>query len=88
LDIFEIIEQKNNKASKWDLLKVVGTQAQFHFWVEDFLLKDKFITINEIKDHLLFSKTENGEFLHELLKNGKLMKALLKVSGKRLRKNI
>lgn len=88
MDIFEIIQQKSNRASKWDLLKVVGTESQFHFWVEDFLVKDKFISVDEVEGHSFFCKTDSGELLHELLKNGRMMKAFLRVSGKRLRRNI
>ena len=29
--------------SKWDLTKVVGTESQFHYWIEEFLFKDKFV---------------------------------------------
>ena len=88
MDLFEIIQQKSNRASKWDLLKVLGTESQFHFWVEDFLVKDKFISVDEVEGHSFFSKTDSGELLHELLKNGRMMKAFLRVSGKRLRRNI
>ena len=88
MDLFEIIQHKSNRASKWDLLKVVGTESQFHFWVEDFLVKDKFISVDEVEGHSFFGKTDSGELLHELLKNGRMMKAFLRVSGKRLRRNI
>jgi hypothetical protein len=33
-----------------------------------------------------FKKTEKGELFHKLLKNGDIMKSLLRVSGKRLRR--
>jgi predicted transcriptional regulator len=86
LDLLEKIREKDNKASKWDLLKVVGTESQFHFWVEDFLVKDKFVSVNEVAGHSVYSKTDNGEQLHKLLTNGRILKALLRVSGKRLKK--
>ena len=42
-DLFDCIDKRNGKASKWDLIKVVGTESQFHYWLEEFLLRDKFI---------------------------------------------
>jgi hypothetical protein len=84
-ELFDCIDEKNGKASKWDLIKVVGTEAQFHYWVEEFLLKDKFIEEQIEANHYFYRKTETGELLQRLLKNGRIMQALLKVSGKKLR---
>jgi hypothetical protein len=36
-------------------------------------------------NHFFYRKTEAGELLQQLLKNGKIMNALLRVSGKKLR---
>ena len=83
--LFECIDEKNGRASKWDLIKVVGTESQFHYWVEEFLLKDKFVEEKFESDHYFYRKTETGELLQGLLKNGKIMHALLRVSGKKLR---
>ena len=85
LELLDCIDGKNGSASKWDLIKVVGTEAQFHYWVEEFLLKDKFIEQQLVTNHHSYRKTENGELLKQLLKNGKIMHALLRVSGKKLR---
>ena len=84
-DLFDCIDEKNGKASKWDLIKVVGTESQFHYWVEEFLLKDKFLSEYVESNHCFYMKTENGELLQRLLKNGRIMHALLRVSGKKLR---
>lgn len=84
-DLFDCIDEKNGKASKWDLIKVVGTESQFHYWVEGFLLKDKFLAEHVESNHCFYMKTENGELLQRLLKNGRIMHALLRVSGKKLR---
>ena len=84
-DLFDCIDEKNGKASKWDLIKVVGTESQFHYWVEEFLLKDKFLAEYVESNHCFCMKTENGELLQRLLKNGRIMHALLRVSGKKLR---
>ena len=85
LELLDCVDGKNGRASKWDLIKVVGTEAQFHYWVEEFLLKDKFFEEQRESDHYFYRKTENGELLHRLLKNGSIMHALLRVSGKKLR---
>lgn len=87
LELFDCIDEKNGKASKWDLLKVVGTESQFHYWIEEFLLKDKFFEEHQASNRCFYKKTESGELLHKLLKNGKILHALLRVSGKRLRRD-
>lgn len=85
LELFDCIDEKNSRASKWDLIKIVGTESQFHYWVEEFLLKDKLIEEQLESNHYFYRKTETGELLHKMLKNGRIMQALLKVSGKKLR---
>lgn len=87
LELFDCIDQKGDRASKWDLIKVVGTESQFHYWVEEFLLRDKFIEEQQESNHYFYKKTETGELLHKLLKNGRIMRALLRVSGKKLRRD-
>lgn len=87
LDLFDCIDERNGQASKWDLIKVVGTESQFRFWVEDFLLRDKFVEKQRKSKRYFYGKTESGELLHKMLKNGKIMAALLRVSGKRLRRS-
>ena len=86
LELLDCIDQKEGKASKWDLVKILGNESQFQHWVTNFLLKDKFIKEIQESNHTFYSKTENGEFFHRLLKNGKIVHALLRVSGKRLRR--
>ena len=86
LDLMDCIDEKNGEASKWDLIKVVGTESQFHYWIEEFLLKEKFVEEQQDSNHYFYKKTETGELLHRLLKNGKIMHTMLRVSGKRLRR--
>ncbi len=86
LEILDCIDQKNGKASKWDLIKILGNESQFQHWITNFLIKDKFIQEIEESKRSFYSKTESGKFFHKLLKNGKLVHALLRVSGKRLRR--
>lgn len=85
LEILDCIEDKG-EASKWDLLKVLGTSWQFHHWIEDFMLKEKFISERKEKNHYFYSRTDLGVQFHELLRNGRLLKAFIKISGKRLRR--
>ena len=87
LELFDCIDEKNGQASKWDLIKVVGTESQFHYWIEEFLLKDKFVEEQQTSNRSFYKKTESGELLHRMLKNGKIMHALVRVSGKRLRRD-
>jgi predicted transcriptional regulator len=86
LELLDCIDEKNGEASKWDLIKVVGTESQFHYWIEEFLLRDKFVERQQMSNRSFYKKTEAGELLHRLLKNGKIMHAMLRVSGKRLRR--
>lgn len=87
LELLDCIDEKNGAASAWDLIKVVGTESQFHYWIEEFLLRDKFVEEQQTSNRSFYRKTDAGELLHRLLKNGKIMRALLRVSGRRLRRD-
>lgn len=85
LNLFDCINEKG-EATRWDLIKILGNTEQFRLWVEDFLLKEKLVEERRESKRYFYKKTETGELFHKLLKNGKIMKAFLRVSGKRLRK--
>ena len=85
LELLECVEQKG-KATKWDLIKILGTGSQFIHWIENFLIKENFIQERKEGNHYFYRMTRNGNQFHELLKNGKLMKAFIQISGKRLRR--
>jgi hypothetical protein len=85
LELLDCIDQKEGKASKWDLIKILGNEAQFRQWMDNFLIKDKFVDEIHESGRYLYKKTQNGEILHTLLRNGKMIRALLRMSGKRLR---
>lgn len=87
LELLNCIDQNNGRASKWDLIKIVGNESQFRHWVTEFLIKDKFITDKQESNYIFYMKTQTGELLHKLLKNGDLVRAFLKLSGKRLRRS-
>lgn len=85
LNLFDCINEKG-EATRWDLIKILGNTEQFRLWVEDFLLKEKLVKERRESKHYFYKKTESGELFHTLLKNGKIMKEFLRVSGKRLRR--
>jgi len=58
---------------------VVGTESQFHYWVEEFLLRDMFVEEQREVNRYSYRKTEVGELLHRPLRNGKIMYALLRL---------
>ena len=86
LELPNCIDQNNARASKWDLIKILGNESQFQHWITEFLINDKFITVNQESNHVFYSKTQTGELLHRLLRNGKVLRAFLRLSGKRLRR--
>lgn len=86
LDLLECVEDKS-KATKWDLIKVLGNENQFTLWIEKFFLPEK--VLYEIKEgrRYFYVKTERGELFHMLLKNGNIIKLFSRVSGKRLKQS-
>jgi hypothetical protein len=86
LDLLDCVEDKG-KATKWDLIKVLGNETQFTLWIEKFFLPEKVLV--EIKEgrHYFYKKTKRGELFHMLLKNGKIVKLFSRVSGKRLKQS-
>ena len=87
LELLNFIDQNNGKASKWDLIKILGNESQFRHWIEEFLIKEKFIAEKQESNHAFYFKTSNGELLHKLLRNGDVVRAFLRLSGRRLRRN-
>ena len=85
LELLSCIDQKEGKATKWDLIKILGNEAQFNHWIKDFLVKDKFVEEIIESRYYFYRKTESGNLFHRLLKNGNIIEAMLRVSGKRLR---
>jgi len=85
LEILDCIDKKG-ESTKWDLIKILGTGSQFTHWIKDFLIKEKFLEERKEANHSFYRKTRVGNQLHELLRNGKIMRAFLQLSGKRLRR--
>jgi len=84
LELLDCIDEEG-EATRWDLIKILGNTSQFHHWVEEFLVKEEFVEERRESRNYFYKKTETGELFHTLLKNGMIMKALLRVSGRRLK---
>ncbi|MFH0850266.1 MAG: hypothetical protein V1924_04930 [Candidatus Bathyarchaeota archaeon] len=84
LELLDTVEERG-EATKWDLIKVLGNDAQFKKWVEDFMLPEKVLTERRDGRNYYYTKTERGEQFHRLLRSGNLIKLFNRVSGRRLR---
>ena len=84
LELLNCVEE-NGEASKWDLIKVLGNEAQFGLWIERFLLAEGVLVERREGRRYYYKKTERGELFHKLLRNGNLIKLFSRVSGRRLR---
>jgi predicted transcriptional regulator len=84
LQLLECVEERG-EATKWDLIKVLGNEAQFRAWIGDFLLPEGVLEERREGRHYFYAMTERGELLHRLLKSGNLIKIFRRVSGRRLR---
>ena len=49
-------------------------------------MRDGFVEEREEAGHHYYRKTEEGELFHRLLRNGNILKSLLRLGGKRLRR--
>jgi len=76
---------ENGEATKWDLIKVLGNDAQFSIWVEDFLLPEEVLTERREGRNYFYTLTERGKLFHRLLKSGNMIKLFNRVSGRRLK---
>ena len=84
LKILDTIEEKD-EANKWDLIKVLGNEAQFGVWIEKFFLVEMVIEERREGRYYYYRKTERGELLHKLLRSGSMIKIFTRISGKKLR---
>ena len=73
-----------DKASKWDLTKILGNTSQFRHWVEDFLIQDRLIMETREGRVTYYILTPRGELFYQLLRNGDVLRSILRLSGKRL----
>ena len=84
LKILDTIEDKE-EANKWDLIKVLGNEAQFGVWIERFFLTEMLIEERREGRYYYYRKTERGELLHKLLRSGSMINIFTRISGKKLR---
>ena len=84
LELLDTIDERG-EATKWDLIKVLGNDAQFKKWVEDFMLPEKVLAERRDGRNYYYTKTERGEQFHRLLRSGNLIRLFNRVSGRRLR---
>ena len=84
LELLDCVAEKG-EATKWDLIKVLGNNAQFKKWVEDFMLLEKVLSERREGRNYYYTKTERGEQFHRLLRSGNLIRLFNRVSGRRLR---
>lgn len=85
---FEILStiDNNERTTRWDLTKILGNTRQVYHWIDNFLLKEKFLVEEKVENASVYSLTENGKLLLKLLRNGVVVKSLLRLGGKRLRR--
>ncbi len=84
LEILNCIDEKGY-ASKWDLIKILGNEAQFKKWIDDFLIVEGVITERKKGRNYFYEKTSRGELFHQFLKQGNIIKLFSRISGKRLK---
>lgn len=85
---FEILTSidGNERTTRWDLTKLLGNTRQVYHWIDNFLLKDKFLVEEKEGNTSVYTLTENGKLLLRLLRSGVLIKSVLRLGGKRLRR--
>ena len=85
---FEILStiDNNERTTRWDLTKILGNTRQVYHWIDDFLLKEKFLIEEKVENASVYSLTDNGKLFLRLLRNGVVVKSLLRLGGKRLRR--
>ncbi len=84
LELLNTVEDRG-EATRWDLIKVLGNEAQFRIWIANFFLPENVLTERREGRNYFYAKTERGELFHTLLKRGNLIKLFTKISGRRLK---
>ena len=86
LRIFDEIDRRGGKALKWDLLKIVGSEAAFDRLIADLLIKNKLIKVVDEGRRKYYTKTEDGLLFHKTLKNDFLLKTWARIGVKKIRR--
>ncbi|NHJ14194.1 MAG: hypothetical protein EAX95_10990 [Candidatus Thorarchaeota archaeon] len=84
---FEILSaiENSDRTTRWDLTKILGNTRQVYHWIDNFLLKEKLLIEEKEGTTSVYSLTDNGRLLLRLLRNGVVVKSMLRLGGKRLR---
>lgn len=86
LKIFDKIDEKGGRALKWDLIKLVGSEAAFKRLITNLLLKNRLLEESKEGRRTYYSKTEDGELFHKTLRNDYLLKTWARIGKKKLRR--
>ncbi len=84
LELLDCVAEKG-EATKWDLVKVLGNDAQFRKWIDGFLLPEQVLKERREGRNYFYAMTERGRLFHRLLKSGNVIKLFSRVSGRRLK---
>jgi phage anti-repressor protein len=84
LELLSLINS-HEKASKWDLIKLLGTEEAFRKWIDKFLEAHKIVTKIEEGRITYYQKTQKGEIFHKTLKDHDIFMVWKGISGKKLR---
>ena len=82
--LLKCIDDDNGETTRWALTKIVGTSSQFRSYVGTNLIDKGFVTERIEGRHYFYSLTKIGKELYSLLKKDYLLKAVMRISGKRL----
>ena len=83
-EVLDVVAVKG-EATKWDLIKVLGNDAQFRLWVEDFLLPGKVLEERREGRNYFYTLTERGKLFYRVLKSGNMIRLFNRISGRRLK---
>lgn len=86
LRIFDEIDRKGGKILKWDLIKMVGSEAAFNRLITKILIKNKLLQAAKEGRRTYYSKTEDGQLFHRTLRNNYLLKTWARIGIKKIRR--
>jgi len=78
LELLNRVEE-DGEGTKWDLIKILGSEVQFTLWVERFFLPENVLVERRGGKHYFYKMTEHGNLFHKLLKNGNRIRLLSRV---------
>jgi len=83
---FEEIDNNDGEASRINLYRIAGSEESLNRWIK-YLTERGWIEETEENGRKIYSKTERGEKLHQILMDWDIVTALtFELSGKRLKR--